>query len=229
MGRLVFLTNRSASDALPSLLSLDHDVKTEDLSEDALGESVRLSPAAILVDGGLDPERAFGVLQALAAMGSPAPAVAVLRQADLGRFEWVDVADEIVHPTTGPAELSVRLAMLARRTGRTGDATIRLGSVSMDVETYQVLVGGKLLDLTYKEFELLRFLIQHPGKVFTRGELLQRVWGYNFYGGTRTVDVHVRRLRAKLGVEHEHIIQTVRGVGYGALDRGRDPDPPVPV
>ena len=70
------------------------------------------------------------------------------------------------------------------------------------------------LDLTYKEFELLKYLVQHPGRVFTRAQLLQEVWGYDYYGGTRTVDVHVRRLRAKLGPEHEQLIGTVRNVGY---------------
>ena len=71
-----------------------------------------------------------------------------------------------------------------------------------------------MLDLTFKEFELLKFLAQHPGRVFTRAHLLQEVWGYDYFGGTRTVDVHVRRLRAKLGPEHEALIGTVRNVGY---------------
>jgi len=74
------------------------------------------------------------------------------------------------------------------------------------------------VDLTYKEFELLRFLVQRPERVFTRSALLQEVWGYNFYGGTRTVDVHIRRLRAKLGPEHEGLIETIRGVGYRAAE-----------
>ena len=73
---------------------------------------------------------------------------------------------------------------------------------------------GQPLDLTYKEFELIKYLAQHPGRVFTRAQLLQEVWGYDYYGGTRTVDVHVRRLRAKLGPEHEALIGTVRNVGY---------------
>ena len=218
MGRIVFLTDRSPSDALPALASLGADVKTERMSEDSVAECVRLSPAAILVDAAVDPERAFRLLQALAAVRPAPPAIAVLGQANLETFAWADVADDIVGSTTSAVELRLRLAMLARRAGRAGEGTIHLGPLSIDLETYQVVVGGSLLDLTYKEFELLRFLIQHPGKIFTRGELLQRVWGYNFYGGTRTVDVHVRRLRAKLGPENEHIIQTVRGVGYGALD-----------
>ncbi len=73
---------------------------------------------------------------------------------------------------------------------------------------------GRPLDLTYKEFELLKYLAQHPGRVFSRAQLLQEIWGYDYFGGTRTVDVHVRRLRAKLGTEHEALIGTVRNVGY---------------
>ena len=91
---------------------------------------------------------------------------------------------------------------------------IRNGDVAIDEASYTAKVGGRVLDLTYKEFELLKFLAQHPGRVFTRAQLLQEVWGYDYFGGTRTVDVHVRRLRAKLGAEHESVIGTVRNVGY---------------
>jgi DNA-binding response OmpR family regulator len=108
--------------------------------------------------------------------------------------------------------------MLRRRAGAGDGSVIRLGPVAIDVETYQVTASGRTLDLTFKEFELLRFLASHPGRVYTRPALLREVWGYDFYGGTRTVDVHVRRLRAKLGPEHEQLIETVRSVGYRAAD-----------
>ena len=91
---------------------------------------------------------------------------------------------------------------------------IRSGEVTVDDVTYTAKLGGRPLDLTFKEFELLKYLAQHPGRVFSREQLLQEVWGYDYYGGTRTVDVHVRRLRAKLGPEHEQLIGTVRNVGY---------------
>ena len=91
---------------------------------------------------------------------------------------------------------------------------IRAGELVIDETTYTARLRGRPLDLTYKEFELLKFLAQHPGRVFTRAQLLQEVWGYDYFGGTRTVDVHVRRLRAKLGTEHEPLIGTVRNVGY---------------
>ena len=87
-------------------------------------------------------------------------------------------------------------------------------SLSLNLETYQAMVEGHPLDLTYMEYELLKFFATHSSKVFTREQLLSRVWGYEYYGGARTVDVHVRRLRAKLGEEHANLIQTVRSVGY---------------
>ena len=142
----------------------------------------------------------------------------VVARAELERVPWHEVADELVFSGASPAELRVRLGMLGRRAGLVGEATLRLGPLSIDTDTYQVAVAGRVVDLTYKEFELLRFLVQRPERVFTRSALLQEVWGYNFYGGTRTVDVHIRRLRAKLGPEHEGLIETIRGVGYRAAE-----------
>ena len=84
----------------------------------------------------------------------------------------------------------------------------------LNLETYEAAVEGHPIDLTYMEYELLKFLASHPGRVFTRQVLLNRVWGYEYYGGARTVDVHVRRLRSKLGEENANLIQTVRSVGY---------------
>src|SRR5262249_47306262 len=115
-------------------------------------------------------------------------------------------------------ELRLRLTLAGLRAGAAGETVLRLGPLAIDTESYQVSVAGRVLDLTYKEVELLRFLVGHPRRGFTPPALLQEVWGYDFYGGTRTVDVHVRRLRAKLGVEHEGLIDTVRGVGYRAVD-----------
>src|SRR5581483_1332588 len=104
----------------------------------------------------------------------------------------------------------------ARRSSErpSGEGALVLGELVIDEATYTARLRGRLLDLTYKEFELLKYLAQHAGRVFTRAQLLQEVWGYDFFGGTRTVDVHVRRLRAKLGSEHESLIGTVRNVGY---------------
>src|SRR5262249_46421509 len=117
----------------------------------------------------------------------------------------------------GPAEFEARLRLAIGRQASalpTAPDEIRSGELSIDEATYTARVRGRPLDLTYKEFELLKFLAQHPGRVFSRAHLLQEVWGYDYFGGTRTVDVHVRRLRAKLGPEHEALIGTVRNVGY---------------
>jgi DNA-binding response OmpR family regulator len=126
----------------------------------------------------------------------------------------------VVLDTAGPAEIEARLRVALGRLALRHDADdpeahiIRSGEVVVDDATYTAKLGGRVLDLTFKEFELLKYLAQHPGRVFTREQLLQEVWGYDYFGGTRTVDVHVRRLRAKLGVENEALIGTVRNVGY---------------
>jgi DNA-binding response OmpR family regulator len=125
--------------------------------------------------------------------------------------------DDVLLDTAGPAEVEARLRLAMGRQQITTDDSpmeIRNGDLSVDEATYSAKLKGRVLDLTFKEFELLKYLAQHPGRVFTRAQLLQEVWGYDYFGGTRTVDVHVRRLRAKLGVEHESLIGTVRNVGY---------------
>jgi DNA-binding response OmpR family regulator len=114
-----------------------------------------------------------------------------------------------------PAELEARVRHLLWAVGGgTRPDMIEYRELSLNLETYQASIANRPLDLTYMEYELLKFLAQNPGKVFTREMLLNRVWGYEYYGGARTVDVHVRRLRAKLGEEHAGLIQTVRSVGY---------------
>ncbi len=134
-----------------------------------------------------------------------------LRELQLGE----DLFDDFCVMPARAAEIAVRVEHLLFRAGRAATPeVIEHGPLVLNLETYQAAVAGRVLDLTYMEYELLRFLAGNPGKVFTRETLLNRVWGYEYYGGARTVDVHVRRLRAKLGEEHAHLIQTVRSVGY---------------
>jgi DNA-binding response OmpR family regulator len=123
-------------------------------------------------------------------------------------------ADDVILYTASPGEVDARLRLAIGRMAPAAPGEIRSGDLLIDESTYTVRLRGHALDLTFKEFELLKFLAQHPGRVFTRSQLLQEVWGYDYFGGTRTVDVHVRRLRAKLGAEHEALIGTVRNVGY---------------
>jgi DNA-binding response OmpR family regulator len=211
---VVLLSDRSPHEVLPTLLSLEADLKVESPTAEVIAALPDLSPDLLLIDAVEEPERARELLQILAAAGGPVATIAVLARGQLAG--WEELVDEFVFPEVSEPELRLRLAMLWQRRGDTGDSVVRLGPVAINVETYQVTTGGRVLDLTFKEFELLRFLAEHPGRVFSRAKLLQEVWGYDFYGGTRTVDVHVRRLRSKLGPEREHLIETVRGVGYRA-------------
>ena len=137
-----------------------------------------------------------------------------------------DLYDDFCVLPARPEELVARLQHLFWRTGQSmRPDIIEYGPLVLNLETYQAEVAGRVLDLTYMEYELLRFLAGHPAKVFTRETLLSRVWGYEYYGGARTVDVHIRRLRAKLGEEHAHLIQTVRSVGYRFGQMGWVPAP----
>lgn len=126
-----------------------------------------------------------------------------------------ELFDDFVVSPIEATELAARLRHRLRRTGQAGGAAlIEQGGLLINLETYQASINGRVLDLTFMEYELLRFLASNPNRVFTRETLLNRVWGYEYYGGARTVDVHVRRLRAKLGEENAHLISTVRSVGY---------------
>jgi len=164
-----------------------------------------------------DPEGAFGLCRTLRKRDLPLePLLLVATRAQLGDLELrEDLFDDFCVLPLQSGELEARLKHLFWRTGRgTRPELIEYGPLVLNLETYQAAIGGRPLDLTYMEYELLKFLATHPGKVFTREVLLSRVWGYEYYGGARTVDVHIRRLRAKLTEEHAALIQTVRSVGY---------------
>jgi DNA-binding response OmpR family regulator len=165
-----------------------------------------------------DPEGAFGVCRVLRKGDAPVDGVLLLvGGGQLGDLEHrEDLFDDFCLSPFHPKELEARLRQLQFRAGRTsgGSEVTAYSGLEINTETYQAAVDGRPLDLTYMEYELLKFFVTNPGKVFTREQLLSRVWGYEYYGGARTVDVHVRRLRAKLGEEHANLIQTVRSVGY---------------
>jgi DNA-binding response OmpR family regulator len=163
------------------------------------------------------PERAFALCRALRKRDAPLTPLLLVVDADqLADLELrEDLFDDFMLSATMAEEVDARLSHLLWRTGRgKRHDVIAYGPLALNLETYQAVVAGRTLDLTFMEYELLRFLAAHPGKVFTREVLLSRVWGYEYFGGARTVDVHVRRLRAKLGEEHAHLIETVRSVGY---------------
>ncbi len=164
-----------------------------------------------------DAEGAFGLCRTVRKRDLPlSPLLVIIGGHQLDDLELrEDLFDDFVVSPFRAGELEARLKHLFWRTGTgTRPELIEYGPLVLNLETYQAAITGKSLDLTYMEYELLKFLATHPGKVFTREMLLSRVWGYEYYGGARTVDVHVRRLRAKLGEEHANLIQTVRSVGY---------------
>ncbi|MFM9130385.1 MAG: winged helix-turn-helix domain-containing protein, partial [Actinomycetes bacterium] len=139
--------------------------------------------------------------------------------------------DEVILENAGPAEVDARIRLVISRLKGNDESVnpeIERGDLVIDESAYSVKIKGQLIDLTFKEFELLKFLAQHPGRVFSRQQLLQEVWGFDYFGGTRTVDVHVRRLRAKLGPEYENFISTLRNVGYKFIS-SRDLKDSTPV
>ena len=145
-----------------------------------------------------------------------APILVVIAADQLDELSMRDeLFDDFAAAPLDARELAARLRHLLVLTGSAASSSVvEHGELTLNLENYQAAIAGRALDLTYMEYELLRFLAARPGKVFTRETLLSRVWGYEYYGGARTVDVHVRRLRAKLGEEHAHLISTVRSVGY---------------
>jgi DNA-binding response OmpR family regulator len=130
-------------------------------------------------------------------------------------IKHTDYFEDFVLINTSADELEIRITKMLKKSGKQISKTlITYGPITINTDTYQVLCDNRTLDLAYMEYELLKFLVSKPGKVFSRQALLSRVWGYEYYGGARTVDVHIRRLRAKLGEEHANLVQTVRSVGY---------------
>ncbi len=170
-----------------------------------------------IVSADQQPENAWALCRELRKRDVPIePLLLLVSGGQLDELESRDdLYDDFVITPFHPRELEARLKHLLWRAGRgVRPELIEYGPLILNVETYQATLDGRPLDLTYMEYELLRFLSSQPGKVFTRETLLNRVWGYEYYGGARTVDVHVRRLRAKLGEEHANLIQTIRSVGY---------------
>jgi len=173
--------------------------------------------AGVIVNATDDLDGAWSFLRAVRKQNSvPTPALILVAGNQLAELEHRDdLFDDFCLSPFHPTELEARLRHLLSSEVEVQSAdVVEYGSLALNLETYQASIGGKPLDMTYMEYELLKFLAQNPGKVFTREILLSRVWGYEYYGGARTVDVHVRRLRAKLGEEHANLIQTVRSVGY---------------
>jgi DNA-binding response OmpR family regulator len=228
MSTLVLLTNapQPSVEVLPALALLPHTVRVLPAQPAALVDAPDCE--AVLVDGRRDLAQTRQFTRLLRTTGTDVPVILVLREGGMAVVTEDWGADDMLLETAGPVEVDARLRLAAGRLRAARDGSdedsgvIRSGSVVVEESTYTARIDGRVLDLTFKEFELLKYLAQHPGRVFTRHQLLQEVWGYDYFGGTRTVDVHVRRLRAKLGTEHEALIGTVRNVGYRFVLPPRD-------
>jgi DNA-binding response OmpR family regulator len=220
MSTLLLLTNapQASAEVLPALGLLPHTVRILPAEPSALVHSPQAD--AVLVDARRDLAQAREFTRLLRTTGTDVPLILVVGEGGMAVVTDDWGADDVLLETAGPVEVDARLRLTAGRLRSARDGgedetlVIRSGGVVVEEATYTAKLDGRVLDLTFKEFELLKYLAQHPGRVFTRHQLLQEVWGYDYFGGTRTVDVHVRRLRAKLGPEHEALIGTVRNVGY---------------
>ena len=219
VAHLLLLTNTltPSAEVLPALSLLSHHVHIVPAEPAALIDSPRAD--VVLVDARRELAAGRSLCRMLRATGLSVPLLAILTEGGLAGLtaEWG--VDDVLLESAGPAEVEARLRLAMGSLALSSDddptaSQITAGDLVIDETSYSARVSGRLLDLTYKEFELIKHLAQHPGRVFTRAQLLQEVWGYDYFGGTRTVDVHVRRLRAKLGLEHEVLIGTVRNVGY---------------
>jgi len=214
------LTNSmgASADVLPALALLQHDVRILPAEVSVLIDAPTVD--CIFVDARRDLPNTKAFTKLITTTGVSTPIVVITTEGGLSAVnaDW-QIADVILD-TAGPAEVDARIRIVIGKDALVQLAKnpalkeIRSGEVVIDEDSYTAKIKGRTLDLTFKEFELLKYLTQHPGRVFSRSQLLQEIWGYDYFGGTRTVDVHIRRLRSKLGPEFEAIIDTVRNVGY---------------
>jgi DNA-binding response OmpR family regulator len=226
MAKILMLTNSlgASADVLPALGLLQHDVRILPAEVSVLIEAPIVD--CIFVDARRDLPNTKAFTKLITTTGVSTPIVVITTEGGLSAIntDW-QIADVILD-TAGPAEVDARIRIVIGKDAITQLAKnpslkeIRSGEVVIDEDSYTAKIKGRTLDLTFKEFELLKYLAQHPGRVFSRSQLLQEIWGYDYFGGTRTVDVHIRRLRSKLGPEFESVIDTVRNVGYRFSQNG---------
>lgn len=212
MTQILVLTSEVSTEALAALALLPHRVRVIPATPEHL---VRAPEADIVfLDARSNLVASKALSQILQTTGISVPLILITTEGGLAALSPDWGADDVILDSAGPAEVDARIRLaLGRKHSGDEPTEIRASGIVIDEASYTARVNGTPLNLTYKEFELLRFLAAHPARVFTREQLLSEVWGYDYFGGTRTVDVHVRRLRAKLG-DLENLIGTVRNVGY---------------
>ncbi|MCS5732696.1 response regulator transcription factor [Herbiconiux daphne] len=212
MAQLLILTSAVDREVLPALSLLSHRTRQIPAEPSQLVNTPNSD--LIFVDARHDLASARSLCKILSTTGIGVPVVLILTEGGLTAVSAEWGAADVVLESAGPAEVDTRIRLaIGRQVQDQSTSKIQASGVVIDEASYSARVHGRPLDLTFKEFELLRFFAMHPSRVFTREQLLSEVWGYDYFGGTRTVDVHVRRLRAKLG-DLESLIGTVRNVGY---------------
>jgi DNA-binding response OmpR family regulator len=212
VAQLLILTSAGDNDVLPALGLLSH--KTRQIPAEPASLITAPTCDLIFIDARFDLASSKSLCKILHTTGVTVPLVLILTEGGLTAVSADWGVDDVILEGAGPAEADARIRLaIGRQAQDKSSSKIQASGVVIDEASYSAKVHGKPLDLTFKEFELLRFLATHPSRVFTREQLLSEVWGYDYFGGTRTVDVHVRRLRAKLG-DLESLIGTVRNVGY---------------
>ena len=231
MSSLILITNSSgaSSNILPALALLNHSVKILPANPTALIEAPTCD--VVLIDARKDLPAAKSLCRLLNSTGLSCGMVLITTEGGLIALNHEWGVDDVLLDSAGPAEVDARIRLVIgklRGEDLENNEEIQRGDLTIDEASYTVKLRGEVVDLTFKEFELLKFLAQHPGRVFSRAQLLQEVWGFDYYGGTRTVDVHVRRLRAKLGAEYENLIGTIRNVGYRFVQNKNETEPKVP-
>lgn len=204
--------------ALPALESLSQDTRRAPLSYDGDGDGDgQHRPADVaIIDARTDLGAARSLCRRLTASTPAVAVVAVVAAEDFGSVDVDWHVDEVLLPAAGAEELEARLRMAVTRRRSALDGALKFGDLVLHPASFSASLNGADLGLTLTEFKLLNFLVQHAGRAFSRTRLMHEVWGYDCNGRVRTVDVHVRRLRAKLGVDYESMVDTVRGVGYMA-------------
>ena len=214
------LTNSTgaSADVLPALGLLQHDVRILPAEASVLVDAPITD--CIIIDARRDLPTVKSFTKLITTTGVSTPLIIVTTEGGLSAINADWGITDVILDTAGPAEVDARIRIVIGKDAIEQLAKnpslkeIRSGEVVIDEDSYTAKIKGRTLDLTFKEFELLKYLAQHPGRVFSRSQLLQEIWGYDYFGGTRTVDVHIRRLRSKLGPEFESVIDTVRNVGY---------------
>jgi len=225
---MVIEDEKAISDAIAYALKREgYKVEVIDRGDTAVKRLSEIQPDAIILDVMLPGLDGYDVLKKLPAKGKIGVIMLTAKEDIVNKVLGLELgADDYLTKPFDMRELLARLKSLIRRMQQAGEKIEQdeflLGGVKVNITRRSVIVNGQKLELTPKEFELIALLVSNPDRVYSREQLLDLVWGMDYFGGTRTVDIHVQRLRKKLGTEHSDIIQTVHGIGYKAFGEYRE-------